>query len=92
MINGHLLFEGSEPKTSQASCVQDVGKDRPGSDMNDGNSNLVDSADDCCCQCMETDGCQAWAFSTSNNGCWLKNSVPDQTSKETVISGIVSGR
>ncbi|XP_006826120.1 uncharacterized protein LOC102804411, partial [Saccoglossus kowalevskii] len=84
-------FYGVGTDTSKSSHRIDVGKDRPGGDMNDGNSNLVDSAEECYCACIQTNGCQAWSFRTDSNGCWLKNSVPDQTTLDTAISGVISG-
>ncbi|XP_077990643.1 uncharacterized protein LOC144444966 [Glandiceps talaboti] len=67
--------------------------DRTGSDMNSGWQHQVDSPDDCCQSCHNTDGCKAWTFDKrpdSFGNCWLKWGVPEQTYSQCCDSGVIN--
>ena len=76
-------------------CPVDINTDRTGSDMNDGTQNIVASSEMCCLLCLSNPDCYAWAYvkdeSLGNEyfrSCWLKNSVPIQTTANGIDSGV----
>lgn len=64
-------------------------------EMNNHGVNLVqstsESAEDCCNQCFDEDGCVGFTWVSGNQDCYLKSSVDPATPDPAVTSGTVSG-
>ncbi|CAD7701832.1 unnamed protein product [Ostreobium quekettii] len=87
--------------TGASGCSTDFNVDYRGSDINNGGSNIVGSAQECCDKCEATTGCESWTYvkspGTLGTGrkvgeCWLKRGYkPGYTSHPCCTSGVVTG-
>ncbi|XP_070550660.1 uncharacterized protein [Ptychodera flava] len=79
----------SEEPKSDPSCNVEENTGRDGSDINTGYDHLVNSVDECCDKCKQSEECVSFAYDKRHNSCWMKNEIPRPSFSVNFDSGVV---
>ncbi|XP_070550333.1 neuropilin and tolloid-like protein 1 isoform X2 [Ptychodera flava] len=71
------------------SCNVEENTGRDGSDINSGYDHQVNSVEECCDRCRQTEECVSYAYDKRHDACWMKNGIPQPTFSVNFDSGIV---
>ncbi|PRP86477.1 hypothetical protein PROFUN_05259 [Planoprotostelium fungivorum] len=88
IASGSIKRNGGGDRKGQYGPIEMA--DRPGSDISNGVTS-AGSPEDCQAKCFQRSDCNAWAFDTCGNNCWLKNGNPSKGSPNSCrASGIIT--
>ncbi|XP_070550330.1 uncharacterized protein [Ptychodera flava] len=79
----------SEEPNIDPSCNVEENTGRDGSDINSGYDHQVNSVEECCDRCRQTEECVSYAYDKRHDACWMKNGIPQPTFSVNFDSGIV---